>query len=112
MEKDQASQENKPEMKLEMGGAGVEEAEVVESTVKEEPKIKQFEYGDLTLSCSCGHKGILEKRVQGGIRIMLPATDMHKLVLACPKCGTSICLYYEENTEPQDESISEDDKTD
>ena len=78
--------------------------------IEEQEQVKQFKYAKLLMACSCGHIETLQDHVEGGIRILIPATDKHKFVVGCPKCNTQISLYWEESTAPEvkvEEAIEE-----
>jgi len=61
-----------------------------DQTEEQVEKVVEFEYGDLTIECGiCGHKEIIDTNVKGGITLVLPTTDTHKLQLVCDKCKKS-----------------------
>jgi hypothetical protein len=66
---------------------------------EEKKEVKQFEFADLHLECSsCGGDYILQKKIKGGIQIILPTTDSHELALVCEKCNAKLKLYYTESS--------------
>ena len=69
--------------------------------LEEQEQVKQFKYAKLLMACSCGHIETLQDHVEGGIRILIPATDKHRFVVGCPKCNSQISLYWEESTAPE-----------
>jgi hypothetical protein len=75
-----------------------ETTNVEESKVSPLDGFRTFDFGNLTLECGrCGNQEILELGVEGGIQVILPTTDKHKLDLVCPKCKNFIKLYFTEN---------------
>lgn len=70
--------------------------EAVEVEEKKEDisnQFEDFEFGDLCIACSCGHVEPFIKGIEG-IRVDLPATNKHELVIVCSKCKHSLKLFY------------------
>ena len=76
---------------------------------KKVEKVVEFEYGDLTIECGiCGHKEIIDTNVKGGITLVLPTTDTHKLQLVCDKCKKSnMIIYFQDAVNPPIEDAVE-----
>jgi len=62
---------------------------------KESEEFKDFVFGDLKIQCSCGNVEPFVKGVEG-IRIELPATNKHDLIIVCSRCQAVLRLFYEE----------------
>ena len=83
----------------------VEDNTVVEEPIVEtqpevipEPDYKTFNFGNLMITCGrCSNIEMLEEGVEGGIQVILPTTDKHKLELQCPKCKNFMRLHFTEN---------------
>jgi predicted nucleic acid-binding Zn-ribbon protein len=76
--------------------------------------VKIYEFGDLVLTCSCGHTATIGENIQGGVRYDLYATDKHNLTLQCANCNHSIKLSFVEAANPpiedvESEAVTEED---
>jgi len=99
---------NKAEMERNLDEMEIEDAVVVEDlsdapelpTDAEPVKLdyKQFDFGDLQMSCGrCGEITLMDSGVEGGIQLLLPTTDKHEMKMVCQKCGNFMRLYFTEN---------------
>jgi len=62
---------------------------------QEKPDFIKFDYAHLIVECTrCGHKKIMDRNIEGGINLYLPATDKHELKLSCDNCGNSMRMFY------------------
>jgi len=59
-----------------------------------------FEYGDLTLICSCGHTKILHSNVQHGVNFYLFNNDESYIELECDECKSNLSLKLRPALEP------------
>jgi hypothetical protein len=67
---------------------------------KKATKPKVFEYGDLSIVCSCGATQTLEKGMQQGLQIILTTRSDSFVQLRCDKCPADIKLCFLEGVEP------------
>jgi hypothetical protein len=73
----------------------IQETPEIEEAPVDAVEFKDFIYGDLKLECSCGNIDDLIPGIEG-LRVELPATNKHELVMVCSKCGHRMRLFYEE----------------
>lgn len=71
------------------------EAKVTENQITD---FKRFEYGDLFIKCSqCNSDLKFKDGIRGGLRIELPTTDKHEIILECAKCKNKLSMYWKES---------------
>lgn len=86
----------------------VVEAETKTADEQSEVEFKDFEFGDLCIACSaCGHEEVFVKGLEG-IRIDLPATNKHELVIVCSKCKNKLRLFYKESANIEELRVERD----
>lgn len=74
----------------------------------ENKDIRHFKYGDLQFQCyRCGHRETVDRGIEHGIQLVLPANDQQKLTLVCNRCGNKMELFFTENTTKEKELAEE-----
>lgn len=66
------------------------------------PEVKAFQWGDLIISCKCGHTQVLGKGVEHGIQFHIVNREDSFLNLACSACGADLFLRLVEGEKPEE----------
>ena len=82
----------------------IEDATVVEETINEEvkeskPEVVAFDYGDLSMTCSCGGEFTIGEGIKNGISLVLPTNDAAVWIISCNKCNTTMKIFFKESSE-------------
>lgn len=76
---------------------------MAKKTKEKEPEVKVFEYGDLSVVCSCGATQVLKKGIHNGLQLVLTTREDSFIQLRCNKCEADIKLCFLEGEKPADE---------
>lgn len=74
------------------------------------PQVKDFEYGDLSMKCSCGAEYVIADAIRGGVSLVLRTTHDSQWTLSCDKCKTSMSLFFKESSEEKIALVKEQEK--
>lgn len=67
----------------------------------------EFEHADFFMRCTCGHIHTIDTNVKGLLRFDMHTTDMHNMLLKCPKCEHELEIYFKDAANPPSIEVKE-----